>query len=210
MPHTLDKPDKGASKLTSRFTDAFAFAFDVHRGQTKKGGSVPYISHLLEVAGTVLSFGGTEDEAIAALLHDTVEDHPDIASFETVAKRFGPRVAEIVESCSDSNVIPKPPWKPRKEKYIVHLRDAGEAVLMVSAADKLSNARAVMKDYREVGEEVWNRFNAGKTDQLWYYGAVTKALTDAAGNGRARAIVEELSRAVKQLEELCGGASNAA
>ncbi len=195
-------------KLTSRFTDAFAFAFGVHREQTKKGTTVPYISHLLEVAGLVLSYGGNEDESIAALLHDAVEDHPDIASFETIGKRFGGRVAAIVESCSDAIVIPKPPWRPRKEKYIAHLRDADESVLMVAAANKLANARAVMKDYREVGEHVWNRFNAGKSDQLWYYRAVTNALADRAGNGRARALAEELKRAVAELEKLCGGASN--
>ncbi|HEV3110024.1 MAG TPA: HD domain-containing protein [Candidatus Binataceae bacterium] len=197
-------------KLTSRFADAFAFAFEVHREQTKKGGSVPYISHLLEVAGLVLSYGGNEDEAIAALLHDAVEDHPDIASFETIGKRFGAPVAAIVESCSDSTVIPKPPWKPRKERYIAHMREADESVLMVAAADKLANARAVMKDYRVVREDVWKRFNAPKPEQLWYYRTVTKALADRAGNGRARELIEELKRAVAQLETLCGGASNSA
>jgi len=195
-------------KLTSRFADALAFAFEVHREQTKKGGPVPYIAHLLEVAGLVLSYGGDEDEAIAGLLHDTVEDHPDIVSFELIAKRFGAQVAAIVESCSDATVIPKPPWRPRKEKYIAHLRDAPGPVLMVSAADKLANARAVIRDYREVGEEVWKRFNAGKADQLWNYRAVTQALTDAAGNGRACALVAELRRTVDQLEKLCGAASS--
>src|ERR1700730_2027703 len=127
LRHRHSQPEAGVMKLTSRFADAFAFAFEVHREQTKKGGSVPYISHLLEVAGLVLSYGGNEDEAIAALLHDAVEDHPDIASFETIGKRFGAPVAAIVESCSDSTVIPKPPWKPRKEKYIEHLREANES-----------------------------------------------------------------------------------
>src|SRR5215469_3750128 len=128
----------GATRMTSRLTDAFSFAFDAHREQTKKGSAVPYISHLLEVAGLVLSYGGNEDEAIGALLHDTVEDHPDIVSFELIAKRFGPAPAAIVENCSDATVIPKPPWRPRKEKYIAHLRGAPESVLMVSAADKLA------------------------------------------------------------------------
>jgi (p)ppGpp synthase/HD superfamily hydrolase len=190
-------------KLTSRFTDAFAFAFDVHREQTKKSTAVPYISHLLEVAGLVLAFGGNEDEAIAGLLHDSVEDHPDVASFEGIAKRFGGDVAEIVESCSDATVIPKPPWKGRKEKYIAHLRDADDSVLMVAAADKLVNARTVMKDYRQAGEEVWKRFNAGKPDQLWYYREVTSAILSAAGDGRARPLAEELKRAVDELEALC-------
>jgi (p)ppGpp synthase/HD superfamily hydrolase len=190
-------------KLTSRFTDAFACAFEVHREQTKKSTTVPYIAHLLEVAGLVLSYGGNEDEAIAALLHDSVEDHPEVASFETIAKRFGGEVADIVESCSDATVIPKPPWKGRKEKYIAHLRSADDAVLMVAAADKLVNARSVMKDYRQAGEEVWNRFNAGKPDQLWYYGEVTEAILAAAGNGRARPLAEELKRAVDELQALC-------
>src|SRR5579875_1242356 len=141
-------------KLTSRFTDAFAFAFDVHREQNKKSTTIPYMAHLLEVAAVVLSYGGNEDEAIAALLHDSVEDHPDVSSFEGIAKRFGGAVADIVESCSDSTVMPKPPWRPRKEKYIAHLRGADQSVLMVAAADKLVNARAVMKDYRWVGDEV--------------------------------------------------------
>ncbi len=190
--------------LTSRFADALGFAFEVHREQTKKGGTVPYISHPLEVAGTVLSFGGNEDEAIAGLLHDSVEDHPDVVSFEKIARRFGAAVADIVRSCSDASVIPKPPWRPRKEKYIEHLRTANESVLMVSAADKLANARAVMKDYREVGDKLWERFNAGKADQLWYYRTVAQVLTQAAGAGRARALAAELRRAVQELEKLCG------
>ncbi len=196
------------TQLTTRFTDAFAFAFEVHRGQTKKGTTVPYISHLLEVVGLVLAYGGTEDEAIAALLHDTLEDHPDVASFEKIGERFGACVAVIVAGCSDTTVKPKPPWRPRKEKYIAHLGGADQSELMVAAADKLANARTVTKDYREVGDAVWERFNAGKSDQLWYYRAVTKALKDAAGNGRARALVDELERAVHELETLCGAASH--
>jgi len=194
--------------MTSRLTDAFSFAFDAHREQTKKGSAVPYISHLLEVSGLVLTYGGNEDEAIAALLHDTVEDHPDLVSFQSIGKRFGSKVAQIVESCSDSTTIPKPPWKPRKERYIEHLRGANESVLMVAAADKLSNVRAVIKDYRQIGDGVWKRFNAGKSDQLWYYRTVTEALTEAAGTGRAHVLVQDLKRAVTELEELCCGASN--
>jgi (p)ppGpp synthase/HD superfamily hydrolase len=195
-------------KLSSRFTKAFELAFDIHREQTKKGTTVPYISHLLEVAGLVLSYGGTEDEAIAALLHDSVEDHPDDPSTKSIGERFGARVLSIVESCSDSNVIPKPPWRGRKESYIEHLRHADESVLMVAAADKLANARAVIKDYRAVGDQVWERFNAGKPDQLWYYRTVTDVLIKAAGDGRVRALAEELKLAVQELERLCGAASS--
>jgi (p)ppGpp synthase/HD superfamily hydrolase len=191
-------------KLSRTFADALGFAFDVHRMQTKKGTQVPYISHLLEVAGLVLSYGGDEDEGIAALLHDAVEDHSDKVSFETIGKRFGTRVAAIVESCSDTSVFPKPPWRGRKEKYIAHLRDAGEEVLIVAAADKLANIRAVMKDYRGEGEEVWSRFNAGKSDQLWYYRTVTQTIRDKATGTRVEPLAEELGRALQELESVCG------
>jgi hypothetical protein len=105
-------------------------------------------------------------------------------------------------------VIPKPPWRGRKESYIEHLRHADESVLMVAAADKLANARAVIKDYRAVGDQVWERFNAGKPDQLWYYRTVTDVLIKAAGDGRVRALAEELKLAVQELERLCGAASS--
>jgi (p)ppGpp synthase/HD superfamily hydrolase len=196
-------PSVHAAMLSERFAAAFRFAFEVHREQTKKGSSIPYISHLLEVAGLVLGFGGNEDEAISALLHDTVEDHPDIVSFEKLRERFGEPVAAIVESCSDASSMPKPPWKGRKEKYIEHLRTAGESVLMVSAADKLSNARAVLKDYRAVGDNVWSRFNAGKSDQLWYYRTVTDTLLLRANGGRAQPLADELARAVGELLAIC-------
>jgi (p)ppGpp synthase/HD superfamily hydrolase len=198
--------EDGTVGLSSRFADALAFAFEVHREQTKKGSSVSYISHLLEVTGTVLTYGGNEDEAIAALLHDTVEDHPDIVSFASLSERFGARVATIVESCSDTSVSPKPPWKSRKQRYIEHLHSADESVMIVSAADKLSNARAVMKDFRELGDRVWTRFNAGKDDQLWYYRSVTVALTRRGQGTRVQPLIEELGRAVRKLESLCGSA----
>jgi (p)ppGpp synthase/HD superfamily hydrolase len=189
-------------ELTSRFSDALLLAFEIHREQTKKSTDIPYISHLLEVAGLVLSYGGNQDEAIAALLHDSIEDHPEDPRVKTIGERFGGHVLAIVESCSDSNVIPKPPWRGRKEKYIEHLREAEESVLMVAAADKLVNARTIIKDLRQMGDEVWQRFNAGQADQLWYYRTVTQTLIGAAGNGRARALAEELQRAVNQLEEV--------
>jgi|SRR5579875_973283 (p)ppGpp synthase/HD superfamily hydrolase len=208
MPQPGDQSCTPAVPLSTRFTDAFAFAFEVHRGQTKKSTTVPYISHLLEVAGLVLAYGGNEDEAIAALLHDTLEDHPEQATFAEISRRFGERVAAIVLGCSDTTVRPKPDWHKRKRDYIAHLRGADESEVMVAAADKLVNARSVIKDYREVGDEVWKRFNAGRSDQLWYYREVTRALKDAAGNGRARALVGELERAVHELEALCGASSS--
>jgi len=193
-----------AAMLSARFADALKFAFEVHREDTRKESTVPYVAHLLEVTGVVLSYGGNEDEAIAALLHDSVEDHPDRVSFEELGERFGGEVAKIVKSCSDASVMPKPCWRERKEKYIEHLGAADESVVMVSAADKLSNARAVLKDYRDVGEQVWCRFNAGKSDQLWYYRSVTAALVLRAIGGRAQALVDELERAVHELVAMCG------
>ena len=163
---------------TSRFVDGLAFAMEAHGAQTRKGGDVPYVSHLLGVASLVLEAGGDEDMAIAGLLHDTIEDTevnaPDIES------RFGPRVTAIVEGCTDTAENPKPPWRPRKERYLDHLRSPGTTldVLTVSRADKLHNARSMLLDYRQFGETFWNRFNADVEQQLWYLSSLVDIFTD--------------------------------
>ena len=140
-----------------------------HGDQTRKGGDIPYVSHLLGVASLVLEAGGDEDMAIAGLLHDTVEDTATTAA--DIGDRFGRRVAMIVVGCTDTDEHPKPPWRPRKERYIAHLLapSTPRDVLAVSLADKLHNARSLLTDYRHLGEEVARRFNAGPEDQLWYF-----------------------------------------
>jgi (p)ppGpp synthase/HD superfamily hydrolase len=158
------------ARLTKRFEEALLFASRRHAKQKRKGTAVPYVSHLLAVSALVLENDGSEEEAIAALLHDAVEDRA--ATLDEIRDRFGTRVANIVWGCSDTDEHPKPPWKARKTAYIEHLKSAGRSQRLISAADKLHNARSILRDYRIEGDRVWDRFNADKTQTLWYYGAV--------------------------------------
>lgn len=182
--------------LSARFENALVYASRVHAGQTRKGGDVPYVSHLLAVAGLVLEDGGTEDEAIAALLHDAIEDQPELTSLEEIAERFGDEVARIVEGCSDTLEHPKPPWHERKRGYLEHLESADEAVLRVSCADKLHNVRTMLTDLRTNGDDFWSRFNASREDQLWYY----RSLADLFARRFSSPLSEELQQRVKELE----------
>jgi (p)ppGpp synthase/HD superfamily hydrolase len=174
----------------------------LHHQQPRKGVSIPYIAHLMSVCALVLEAGGNEDQAIAALLHDAVEDQGGLPTLDTIRHMFGDRVANTVESCSDSAAIDpakKLPWRERKEKYLAHLRKANGDALLVSSADKLHNARAILSDYRVVGERLWTRFNASKADQLWYYGALVKTLSQTAA---PKMIIDELSKVVEELKRL--------
>ena len=186
--------------LSQRFTEALVWATELHQTQVRKGSGVPYIAHLLGVTSEALEYGATEDEAIAALLHDAIEDCGGGAIAVEIRRRFGDGVAEIVEGCTDTDQTPKPPWRSRKEAYIAHLQTASPSVRLVSAADKLYNARSILKDYRLVGEEIWQRFTGGREGSLWYYRAVVDTLTAIDD----RAIVQELERVVQELERLTG------
>ena len=175
-----------ATVLTDRFDRALAYATHVHGGQVRKGTSIPYVAHLLAVAATVLEYGGDEDLAIAALLHDSAEDQGGSARLEDVRNRFGIRVAKIVEACSDSLADtsagePKAQWQKRKDTYLIHLTKADEDVLRVSLADKVHNARAILRDLRkpEVGEKIWLRFSQPKERTLWYYRSLGKIFCNA-------------------------------
>jgi (p)ppGpp synthase/HD superfamily hydrolase len=181
--------------LSPDFAEALTFAAHLHSAQTRKGGDVPYISHLLCVAGLVLEYGGTEDEAIAALLHDAVEDQGGQPTLERIRRHFGSTVADIVEACSDADVVPKPEWRPRKEAYIAHVGRASASARLVSAADKLHNATAIFRDYRHLGDELWKRFTGGKGGTLWYY----RSLVDAYKAAGPHPIVDELERVVSEL-----------
>ncbi|MGI8554820.1 MAG: HD domain-containing protein [Pyrinomonadaceae bacterium] len=163
--------------LGPKFADALAYATELHAAQTRKrNGGTAYIGHLLSVAGLVIEEGGTETQAIAALLHDAAEDQGGEARLAEIAERFGDDVALIVRECSDTLEQDKPPWRPRKEAYIAHLADAHEDTLLVSLADKVDNARAMLRDYRTVGEELWARFNeSDPQQQLWYYRGLVEA-----------------------------------
>jgi (p)ppGpp synthase/HD superfamily hydrolase len=157
--------------LGARFLEALRLAVDLHAQQARKGSGVPYLGHLLGVCGLVIDAGGSEDEAIAAVLHDAVEDQGGANTLERIHAQFGSDVAAIVEACSDTDVLPKPPWRVRKEAYLEHLLTAPPSVLRVSLADKLNNLRAIVRDYGECGEDVWARFDPD-ADPAWYYGSL--------------------------------------
>jgi GTP pyrophosphokinase len=183
------------SILGARFERALVLAAQLHQQQTRKGTSIPYVSHLLAVASLVIENGGDEDCAIAALLHDAVEDQGGRATLERIRAEFGDRVAKLVEACTDAEVTPKPPWRARKEQYIAHLAEASDAARLISAADKLHNARAILADHRELGDALWERFNGGREGTLWYYQALVAAFV---AKGRNR-VVDELERTVTEL-----------
>jgi (p)ppGpp synthase/HD superfamily hydrolase len=160
--------------MTSRYDEALAYASNLHREQKRKGTEIPYISHLLGVSSLVLEAGGDEDQAIAGLLHDALEDQGDKTSYEEIAARFGDEVARIVRACSDTEVVPKPPWRERKETYLAHLATQDTAVLRVSLADKLHNLRALLVDIEGHGADYLDRFNAGPDDQIWYFSTLSE------------------------------------
>jgi len=188
----------GTARLGPRFDGAFRFAAEKHAAQTRKRTDVPYISHLMSVAALVLEAGGDEDQAIAALLHDVVEDCGGEPMLEEVRGRFGDRVAKIVQGCTDAYAVPKPPWKQRKLDYLELLRSADDDIRLVSAADKLHNVRTILTDYRREGDSVWDRFSGRRDGTLWYYRAVLEVLRA----GRPNRLVDELQRVVTELESL--------
>ena len=190
-------------ELSERFAQAFEYAFQLHRRQKRKGSGVPYLEHLLAVAALTLQDGGGEDEAIAGLLHDAVEDQGGLAALTEIRRRFGERVAQIVADCSDSFTNPKPPWRERKAAYLLRLRGAPPEVLRVSLADKLDNARAILTDLQTDGEALWGRFNGGKAGTLWYY----RALVEVFQAQSRSPMLGELERVVKRIEALAAGAS---
>ncbi len=184
--------------LSPRFDQALQYAVLIHAGQNRKGTSIPYISHLLGVVSIALEYGANEDEAIGALLHDAGEDAGGHGRIEDIRQRFGDAVADIVQGCTDSETIPKPPWQKRKEDYIAHVAGASASVRLVSAADKLHNARAILRDFRQFGHALWSRFNGGKDGTLWYYRALVKVFQQAGTND----LVAELDRGVTEIENL--------
>ena len=181
-----------------KFEEALTYAARLHRDQTRKATAIPYVTHLLAVAAIVGENGGTEDEVVAALLHDAPEDQGGEARLAEIRERFGTQVADIVAGNSDTYQEPKPPWRGRKERYVAHVACAPHPVRLVSAADKLHNARSVLADLRCLGDDLWPRFNGGREGTLWYYRALVEAFRSAGSNP----VVEELDRVVGELERL--------
>jgi (p)ppGpp synthase/HD superfamily hydrolase len=185
--------------LGQRFEQALQFAAATHRSQVRKGSGTPYVGHLLGVCSLVIEDGGDEDEAIAALLHDAAEDQGGEEMLGEIRGRFGNDVADIVAACSDTFESPKPPWRTRKERYLEHLEQQPQSVLRVSLADKLFNARAILRDYLVVGNELWTRFRSGRDGQLWYYRELAdRFMTLMPGRmaGELVAVVEDLEQAI--------------
>jgi hypothetical protein len=188
------------------FGRALVFAAEKHASQKRKGSDTPYVGHLLAVSAIVIEAGGTETEAIAALLHDVVEDQG--ASLEELSRTFSPVVAGIVDECSEDKGDGKRPWFVRKTEYLDHLRVASPSALLVSLADKIHNARSIVHDQRALGDEVWNRFNP-RADQLWYYPRLVEEFDLRAtelGNERLKPLVIELQSAVDELVAALPGA----
>lgn len=189
--------------LSDRFDDALAYAAHAHREQKRKGSDTPYVAHLLAVCAIVLEHGGSEDQAIAAVLHDVVEDQGGKPRLQDVDKRFGPRVASIVAACSDAvveDVKKKPDWKDRKVKYIENLAHHAPEVWLVSAADKLHNAISILADYIELREALWSRFKGGRDGTLWYY----RSLADEFNRLMPGRLAKTLEETVARLESAAG------
>ena len=189
-------------ELTSRFERALVLAAQLHRDQVRKDTLIPYVSHLLGAASLVLEASGGEDEAIAALLHDAIEDQGGLVAHMQIAQEFGDSVAVIVAACSDSEVMPKPPWRERKEHHLAALKTAPYSVLLVTAADKLHNLRSILADVRIAGPAVFARFTAGQEGTLWYYGEIAALL----GKSKVKklSLVAELQATLAELRREIG------
>ena len=189
-----------AAQYSDRLIEALGVAARLHARQQRKGSGVPYLSHLLGTCSIALDYGADEDEAIAALLHDAIEDVEPVEEARAAVASFGERVLHIVEGCTDSDTHPKPPWRERKDRYVAHVADAGASVLLVSAADKLHNSRSIVADLRREGADTWKRFTGGRDGSLWYYRALVNAFR--ANPAHQPDLVEELDRVVSEIEAL--------
>jgi len=187
-------------KLTDRFGEALMFAEKLHRAQTRKGNDIPYVAHLLAAAATVLEHGGDEDTAIAALLHDAVEDQGGLKTRDAIEARFGQRVAALVMACTDSvDVDPaaKEPWEQRKRRHIEKLRSVNREVALITIGDKLHNLNAMIRDVERDGRDSLDRFNA-PGQLVWYFESIADALEAHAET----APIAELRERVRTLERL--------
>ncbi len=205
MPRPTSVPARKMMPLSTRFDHALLFAAQVHRTQERKKTGIPYISHLLGVAAIVLDYGGDEDMGIAALLHDAVEDQGGRAMLAAIEQIFGARVARIVDGCTDAygdEGKKKPKWYPRKLRYIRRVRHEDWETRFVSAADKLYNARAILRDVRQHGDSVFQHFSAPKAKVLWYYRSLVREYRAAGVTHQLKPLLDDLDRTVTELEHL--------
>ena len=184
-------------KLTDRFEQALVLANQIHAIQKRKDSGAPYMAHLLGVAALVLEDGGSEDEAIAALLHDSAEDHGGEEILKTIGEKFGEKVAQIVRECSDTLEQEKPPWKPRKQAHLKLLENALPETIRVMMADKVYNARTLLYGLESNGDEVWRNFKGGREGTIWYFREMYALFSKRSSSFMLR----ELARLIAALEE---------
>jgi (p)ppGpp synthase/HD superfamily hydrolase len=213
MIHAEDASDAAVERWTpsERLIAALAVATRLHADQVRKGTTIPYVSHLYGACSIALDYGANEDEAIAALLHDAIEDADDTQAARDAVAAFGPRVVHIVEACTDGTPGPdgnKPRWQERKDGYLQHLATADAGVLLVSASDKLHNARSILADLRRDPEQLWTRFNASREQTLWYYRGLVEAFRS--NQASRQDLVDELDRTVTEIEAPSAAGASAA
>jgi len=189
--------EKMVTKLTERFEKALMYAAQLHSLQVRKQTDIPYVSHLLSVAALVLEDGGNEDEAIAALLHDAVEDQGGMTTRKVILQHFGEKVTAIVDGCTESSVTPKPPWRDRKLRYLQQISQGSVSLRRVALADKVHNARSILTEKRQKGEAVWEKFSGGKEGTLWFYSAFLEIYQS---DSFKSVLLAELNQAVFQLK----------
>lgn len=191
----------------SKLALAFDFAAREHQHQLRKSTQIPYLSHLMSVAALALENGGDEEQAIAGLLHDVIEDAepssriPYIRS--EIYKLFGSRVLNIVESCTDGEPDEqgiKPPWKPRKEAYLKRLETKDIDTLLVSCCDKLHNAKSILLDLENIGVSVFDRFTASREETIWYYRALSEIFLRKLKKSKGEVAARQLHATVKLME----------
>jgi (p)ppGpp synthase/HD superfamily hydrolase len=191
--------------LSPRMIEALELAIKLHGHDTRKKCKVPYLAHVLNVCALVIQDGGDEDEAVAALLHDALEDKPEEINEEDINASFGRKVADIVRLCSDTERDfkggEKGPWRERKERYLNEVKQHDPALLRVTVADKIDNARAIIFDHKHVGDAIWTHFKAGKEDQIWYYSEAMRVYREVGFSGP---LLEELDALVEELKLIAG------
>jgi (p)ppGpp synthase/HD superfamily hydrolase len=186
--------------LSNRYHQALSYAYELHKDQYRKDGKTPYLSHLIAVSALALQFGGTEDEAIAALLHDAVEDQGGIKTLEAIRLRFGDHVAHIVRSCSDHETKPKPPWQERKVEYLKHMAETDESSLLVTCCDKLNNANDCLRTYRKIGTGLWQLFSVPRESTRWYYGEIARVVRERRNEfPRLTFLIDEVIQTIEEL-----------
>jgi len=195
----------GRAAPTDRFADALGYAARAHAGQLRRADGQPYIAHLLRVAGLVIQEGGSEDEAIAALLHDAVEDQGGLERLEDIRARYGDPVAEIVAECTDSYGEPRPPWRQRKQRYLAELAGGSPGGLLVSLADKVDNVRTVLREHRIRGAGLWERWGRRPSDARWYYGALASRFDELLPGPLAEELAEVVAELDREIADDLGG-----